>query len=563
MKKIFNCAKKVLAVTVILNIFLVAGCATDSDLTGQSEETTLVSLFKGSKNKKAATEDSAENEIVPETVVETVIEAESVSESEVSDEEMSPKEKKAAEKKAAKAEKAAAKKLAKQKKEQEKAIKKARKEGADIPEVILASDSNSSKAYEEKTVAQESEVPEELKSSQWYLESAARKKISKTIGKIKLSANGKKGTFNISVFNREAREVPLLSKNKEGTTSSFFLKYDNKVYKLSGVSSVKTAARVTEYGIELSYLIPGKAHVLVNMEVVSSSMQRVDDMVRITTSVKNLASEIQKEPEDDEVEQPKEKKMKASKATYKSPEQVEEEQVVEEEKVVQSNKIGLKLLLDTCVGENSEAHFYDSYKAPVVTEKQVQANGDIKWFTTGNGKASFQIVMGGPEVTPFDSVTVAGFNTLNNFKWDVAVNPSKSFATVSSYNDSGVAYTWKTEEVLSEEEKLYTTYIATAAAPDEPNAEVFVNLYSKANKNPVQTAPVVKKEPEKTVKAPETSVSAQAPAVSSVPQYNDSYVQWVLNRIAELESGAKEVRRDELLILNQELDLILDYYRNN
>lgn len=526
----------IFAAALILGMLACAGCATDSDLTGQTEETTIVSLIKGSgKNKKASVEDiESDSGVLDNEKNDT-----DSSEAEAVDKKAEKAAAKAAAKEAkaaAKAEKAAAKKYAKQKKETEKALKKARKEGSDIPEVTLAQDSERVDAEGNLKVAasEVGENGEDSKASvEWFLDSANRTVLEKNVGKIKIHVNGKNGTFNFSIFDRDSKELPMFSKIEEGTNTSFFLLYGKKMYKLSGVPSVKTAARLTEYGADISYIIPGKAQVIVSFEVISSSIKRENDLIKISSVIKNLAAEPEKK-EGEEEEQP-----------------------------VKTTKMALKLLMDTSCGENTSIHFIDSNNEAITTERQIHTSSEIKWISTGNGNSTYQILLAGGDVSPFEAVTIASYDTLNKFKWESSVNPSKTFGSASSYNDSGVAFVWKNSEVEAGGERSFQTIIATAAHPDEPNGDFYIELTTPTQPRIPSTPKVKPKVEEKTTPAVTKETIPSVPARIPDVEYTDEYINKLLNRIEALESGAAEIKRDELYILNQELDMILDYLRNN
>ncbi len=390
--------------------------------------------------------------------------------------------------------------------------------------------------------------------------------ITNVYGNVKLYANPKKGTFGIFVLNEDEKAVPVISSANEYTTSSFYLKAGNKIFKLCDDSSVASAAKKTEHGIRIRYTIERNAVVIIDFDCFSSVEGEAEDSVKVTAAIISLAKK--------------------------------------------KTDFSLKMLFDTVLGETDRHHFYTSEGLPVKGETLYHSMEEDRYFTSKNAKASMQMIFEGGEASPVQTLILANFTTLDTKKWEPDMTSFRSFDTVLSYNNSAVGVYWPKTSLLSDEEKTFVFYISMATGERIPGGAAY--LYAKDHEQEVeeespesaeeteadgqenaavQNIQAVKEE-EAAVKAevkenpapsgqaaanppaqpkeeekPEEKVtvieSPKQEAASPVNKLSYDYIQKLLMEIEELESGDPNLNKDRINELNAELDEILAILNEN
>lgn len=369
-------------------------------------------------------------------------------------------------------------------------------------------------------------------------------------GLIRLKAKKKLGTFNILLNDENAKSVPVLSSGNEYTTSGFYLRDGRKVYKLNSETDIKTDAVKTENGMRLIYEIDKLGNVTVDFSCLKSAPSSDFDILKIQATVKNTSKK--------------------------------------------RHELALKCVLDTVLGENEGVHFYTSDGIPVKAESVYRTTKYEKWFLSRNSALAMQILLEGGDITPFESVSLANRITLESNLWEPSITSSRTFDTVTSYNDSAVGLNWKVSGFPPESSKTYTFYIAFSSDGRIPNGEKFLNSMTKPLENAVvpslndievitaSDAPeysvensiveddfvqVIQKEPLQSFVVESEYVDTKPTVKFDISNIEKSkltpeYIQSLMNRINALEADASNVNKEELLELNAELDAILEYLRN-
>ncbi|MCQ2584137.1 MAG: hypothetical protein MJ185_00990 [Treponema sp.] len=374
----------------------------------------------------------------------------------------------------------------------------------------------------------ESVVVSEADALAWNKQSHSS--AEKESSNLKIKSKGKLGTFNIYIRDRDDRLLPVFSTQEEFTTTSFYLQAGRKVFKLSGGTGITTATRETVDGIQIVYIIPKIAQVLVDFKILSSDEKRDGDIVKVSSYVKNLKG--------------------------------------------RNDTFALKLLLDTAIGEKRRTHFYDSESIPIKTETLYRSVKNYPWVLTGNDTSSFQILYSGADTTEPEFVAVGAYETLNTMNWEPAIVSNRSFDTVSSYNNSALEISWKPEVLEKDAANVSTLYFAVASFPDTINGKSYIENYVAPVEEKVPEAPKAEiisagDVPFEEVIAEDSNVETETVIpvfTGNSSQRLDSsteYIQRILDRIAELETGDKDLNQDELLLLNEELDEILMRLRDN
>lgn len=363
-----------------------------------------------------------------------------------------------------------------------------------------------------------------------------RLNVKKESGSLKLEAKGKLGSFNCYVIDRDENPVSVFSRSEEFTGTSLYLKAGKKLYKLAGGSGIKTAARETENGLDISYIIPKVAHVILECKVFSSLPSKDGDMIKMTAYVKSLKTK--------------------------------------------KEEFSLKLVMDTELGESNKYHFYGSDNNPVTTETMFRSSSENRWIMTGNEQTGFQILLNGADISTPDFVAIANFDNLDTLSWEPSLLSTRSFDTVSSYNNSACCIAWKKTFLEPEEKYSNVVYFAVAAFPDMVTGESYINTFKNPqseSENKIPSAPLLITETSATEMKTEKPLSINQDTgdvldkenlVSDYdeyapPVYSKEYINRLLNRISELEADGRDLNQEELLLLNEELDLVLKQLRKD
>jgi len=381
-------------------------------------------------------------------------------------------------------------------------------------------------------------------------------------GIISLRYKQKLGSMNICVSNQKNKLIPVLSSNNEFTSSAYYLKVNNKIYKLIADSTVKVGYVRNDKAMKVTYSVQGLADVAVRYDCISSIKDGVEDMLKITATVTNKSQK--------------------------------------------KNEYALKAILDTVLGETDDNHFYTKNGVPVKNEVIYRTMKNEKWFMSRNINAAMQMFFDGLDISSPEVVALANYSTLNTNLWIPNMYNYREFDSVMSYNNSAVASVWPAVKLNPNESASYVYYLAFATDGEEPNGEALI--YPKketALPVPVYTPVSEEKEyaraiepvlppegykpvpgsearnypaaaeaktdaqnisgrkqavpnievPKKTEKVPETDFTVEK---LSNKQLTSEYVQNLLDRIIALEESDANLNRAEILQLNAELDAILD-----
>ncbi|MBO4857259.1 MAG: hypothetical protein J5527_01935 [Treponema sp.] len=323
----------------------------------------------------------------------------------------------------------------------------------------------------------------------------------------------------------------MLSTSDEYTTSGFYLKAGKKIIELNKDSSVRKSTWKTDDGAAVGYRIDGLADVIVYFDTFRSSEDFDVDSIKVTVKVTNMSKK--------------------------------------------KDYFAVKALLDTILGETDRHHFYDCKNMPVKNEVSYRELEDNYWFLSKNSSGSLQIILAGGECTKTDLVALANYSTLATKNWEPDLLSYRAFDTVLSYNNSAVGITWPRHRLGADEQFTEVFYISTALGDREPSGADFI-LGIESETESTEKKDSDKKEQTEEVKAEETKAEEkkQEEQTSNIPPYvpfdvktitaqqlSPEYIQKLLNRIAALEESDESLDREELILLNAELDAILEALR--
>ena len=357
--------------------------------------------------------------------------------------------------------------------------------------------------------------------------------IDENYGSIKLRIRNKIGSFNVAIVDEEAKKtIPVLSTSDEYTTSGFYLKVGKKIIELNKDSSVMRSSWKTDEGAAVGYRIDNLADVIVYFDTFRSSEDYDVDSLKITVKVTNTSKK---------------------KEYY-----------------------AVKVLLDTILGETDRHHFYDSTNTPVKNEIAYRDLEENKWFLSKNSSGALQIIVDGGECTRTELVALANYSTLNTKNWEPDLLSYRAFDTVMAYNNSAVGITWPKHRLGADEQYTEVFYLSTALGERTPSgADFILGIESEDNKKveTVQKQPETSEENQKTEAQPQETLKTEEQSGTIPPyvpfdvktltsqQLSPEYIQKLLNRIATLEDSDDSIDKEELILLNAELDAILEALR--
>lgn len=349
-------------------------------------------------------------------------------------------------------------------------------------------------------------------------------KIDVSLGCLRMSFRPKIGSFNIFVIDENNKEQSVFSTHNEFSASSFYLKCGKEIYKLNSASGVRTETLQTEKGAVVKYTISNVAKVSVFFDFMKSDEQNDYDMIKISAEIENLGT--------------------------------------------RQKKIALKGVFDTVLGEKDLNHFFSSENVAINTEKLYRTMKDERWFVSKNDKYSMQFLLDGVDITPIECVLLGNKTTFDSNAWIPSLSIDKSFDSFVSYNDSEVCIIWPEVSILPNEKDSFVFYLAFAANGEKPQGNYFIGDKKEEVVEVKKEKPVVKKE---VVKVPEEEkvkeTKKEIPDVKfdvatlSREKLSQEYVAGLMERIANLEDSGENVDREELLMLNAELDAILEILR--
>ena len=360
-------------------------------------------------------------------------------------------------------------------------------------------------------------------------------------GLVKIKTDGKLGTFCIYAIDEKGKETPVFSPLNEFSSTSFYLKAGNKKYKLHRDKNVKTAAKALDNGVALLYSIDNVADVNIRIEVFPTVQDSPADTIKFTAEVVNRS----KQPEE----------------------------------------FGLKVILDTVLGERRQNHFYTYENTPITSEFATRETENLGYFTSKNEKASMQLLFNGGDTTIPSFFALAGYSKLEGSDWEPNMHTLGAFDTVLSYNNSAVCTIWPDVRLANGKSSKTVFYLSLGLYENTPNGYRYVyglgapekvvkeektlllpNQISPTTKTVTMDSVVVTQGIEKTEGVVITPVNKPTEENQKIEFNVDNiekdhltpeYVQSLINRISELEQNGAQLNRSEILQLNAELDAIL------
>lgn len=432
----------------------------------------------------------------------------------------------------------------------------------EAPDLTIVSDSESENS---SGIAYEPVVKEE---------NFRAKTVDNTVGKVRFLAKGAVGSFQLYALAENGAQIPLLAGYDEFTSSFVSLLAGKKEYKLTNNIGIVIGARKTDGGVQMVYVVPDIARVLLTFESVPQKLlakkKITSDVIKVTLSVMNRSA--------------------------------------------RTMKFSVKEVFDTVLGEQLGPHFSTAEEIAVNGERQYRRFDKVKWVSSSSAKAGIQFIFCGEGIRTPEAVSLSNKDLLALQKWIPQVISSRTFDSVLSYNNSALCINWEGKMLSPEEQFEVSYYIAVAtdgwpldgeeyvlpfgsiSAYGEPDSESEGDVYAKASelyaaqkyneayrivskawKNPenqtYQLGSLKKMIEDKLgfndfrpsfgadekFESPENASGLERTGNSpfgklNIADYDSEYIQTLINRIQNLQEDSDAVNRDELLKLNYELD---------
>lgn len=365
-------------------------------------------------------------------------------------------------------------------------------------------------------------------------EKVKNKKIDKTFGIINIRVIPKKGTFNIGVENEDKKIIPVLSNRNEYTSSYFSLKCGKKIYKLISGADVDTKARKTENSVQIIYSVKNVADVLLEFIPVESVANYGFDMLKICITITNTGKK--------------------------------------------SSEFALKNVMDTVLGEADLYHFYTSNDEPIKNEVVFRTMQNEKFINSKNSAAWCQFLLDGADITPVDFVSLLNYSDVQYSAWFPEISSSKTFDSVTAYNNSAIQIIWPSKKILKNENSSFIYYLSFASDGNRPNGDSYIQgkaIPQKTKEDTISIVEKIKEEPKIEInpitvpkvendenEKSENSKRKVLPPTIPKELLTLDYIQNLLNRIDTLEADDPTLNKNELEMLNEEIDFILSILRN-
>jgi hypothetical protein len=237
------------------------------------------------------------------------------------------------------------------------------------------------------------------------------------VGKIKLLINEKNGRFLLYSLegNDHGKWMPLIW-DRDQRSSFFSVVLNGHVYKLGDSSFFKMYLRGTQDKPMLAFECP-YVNVTVEFSFIRTANADTVNGIRMEVRMQNWYTE--------------------------------------------PINAGLRLLLDTSLGERSGPHFRTNLRLVDTDTRLTRADSDQHW-TTSYKNTSLMGSIFVPGTYPPDMVHFANWKRLSDTRWELAYAPGRRFNLLPySIKDSGVCYYMQAATMVRHEQRVMTIMLAT------------------------------------------------------------------------------------------------------
>lgn len=138
-------------------------------------------------------------------------------------------------------------------------------------------------------------------------------------------------------------------------------------------------------------------------------------------------------------------------------------------------ELGLRILVDTWLGEKSGQHFRTDLRPRQTTELSFDGTGGNSWVSSPGDRADLMVLLEGAGVTKPDKVVLANWKRINDEPWIPEISQGRSFTLLPySVNDSALALYWQPAKVAKGDSRSFETILGSfnsAGYPIESSTE--------------------------------------------------------------------------------------------
>jgi hypothetical protein len=238
---------------------------------------------------------------------------------------------------------------------------------------------------------------------------------------MRLALNERLGTFTIYSTDLGAKQIPLFDVQGNSDATAFFLKINDRVYRLRNEVGIQTEAYQTQGGAAIKYTIKRLAEVVIDFSFIETTLGLSADTFRIDVTVKNLTDDQQ--------------------------------------------NFTVKGLFDTKLGESDSSFFSTAAQTGITSEYSITDMKKHQWIQVADFSNAMRFMLYGPGITAPRNVVVANKDVLmsNTAVWDTAYFPGRSFTSISSKNNAAVDIRWNTLQIQSGATSTISFYISLSA----------------------------------------------------------------------------------------------------
>ena len=219
--------------------------------------------------------------------------------------------------------------------------------------------------------------------------------------------------------------------------------------------------------------------------------------------------------------------------------------------------VGLRLCLDTYLGEDNLSHFSSDRHEEIRSELTVAGADMMRYWLSPSAEAPAEVglvcITSGPQVTPPDKVVFANWKRLSDASWDYKTSSSRNFNLMPySINDSAVCMYYEPVDIPASGSREIVLVLGNLPLRDVTPEMKRLKPEAAAEPQPkpsTETAPLSVVE---RLRAMRDRLSAQSP--SKQPSIED------LNRFIELIDqrlgSGQEVSDEELRLMEEILSVI-------
>lgn len=231
-------------------------------------------------------------------------------------------------------------------------------------------------------------------------------------GRIRLTLDESTSRFLIDLKGPDGEFVPLLF-SQDPRTSGLDVRQGNRVYRMGDSGDFRQVAEVTEEGVFFVWTSP-TLRVAQRFRFVRSVGGNEVDGVQLDIALTNLGEE--------------------------------------------ALPVGVRLLLDTYLGEAENAHFSTPLRQSITREAEIVPSSSESYIRSSPEDAwGLQVMLSGDGITRPELVAVANWKRLAESDWQYPVNEDRNFNRLPySINDSALLLTYP-EEVLERNQRYEVT----------------------------------------------------------------------------------------------------------